>query len=574
MATATIYLYEDPTQNYSISCWADRSFSRGRAIVQKMNQTSSTAVGSVTTPGTITAGSLTSMPSSNLQNLVFSYAKASNYKINISAATLYVTLASDTSFESLSVGNQLHSYPTYNTQYSGAVDLSGVNTTEKTITATLKIDPEMSMTVLQALGGGYSWSVQKEATVSYDQFYYYDSTDGTTYWYRHYLDGTGVQRSWCSAKVTNVYLVIEYEEDTSVIVDRSTTISMLNVGVSGVAKKISDMFIGVNGVAKKISEAWIGVNGIAKKIYPAYLVSMLSPGDIFQLDEDGNGTYSDWIVMHQNYYGAGETVLMRKQILSTTKYLAYNGAVGQYGYPYFEGDADNYLRNTWLSARSAEFQALPIETTITGRTWSGGTNKTATRKIWLPSAVNLSKVEFPLGTETAYHDDPSGIFAYFAMDDTAARRVAYDANGTAQVWWTRTTTGGSHPYCRRMTATGGFSNQYYYYTGYLRPVINVSSSNYVEEVSDGVYHIISLDGSGQANLISFTHNGIEYVAEAGMTWYDWSYSPYNTAGFSCVSVDIRDPGGRAIYLNGDLQTHVDLIQPGAAYISTGATEPN
>lgn len=303
---------------------------------------------------------------------------------------------------------------------------------------------------------------------------------------------TGTARS---GSLSNIYLEVTYGDggqagggdggDSTISYGAGSFI-----GIGNVAREISDCFIGINNIARKIKEIYIGVNGVAKKIYPALTIGKLAPGDILQLDEDGNGTYSDWIVMHQNYYGAGETVLMRKQLLSTTKYLAYNGSVGQYGYPYFEGDADNYLRNTWLSARSTEFQTLPIETTITGRTWSGGTNKTAARKIWLPSAVNLSQVEFPLGTETAYYDDPSGIFAYFAMNDTAARRVAYDANGTAQVWWTRTTTGGSHPYCLRMTVTGGFSNQNYYYTGYLRPVINVSASNYVEAISDGVYRIM------------------------------------------------------------------------------------
>lgn len=568
MATATLYLYEDPNQTYSISCWADRSFSRERAIVQKMNQTSSTAVGSVTTPGTITAGSLTSMPSSNLQNLVFSYAKASNYKINISAATLYVTLASDTSFESLSVGNQLHSYPTYNTQYSGAVDLSGVNTTEKTITATLKIDPEMSMTVLQALGGGYSWSVQKEATVSYDQFYYYDSTDGTTYWYRHYLDGTGVQRSWCSAKVTNVYLVIEYEEDTSVIIDRSTAISMLNVGVSGVAKKISDMFIGVNGVAKKISEAWIGVNGIAKKIYPAYMISMLSPGDIIQIDEEGTGTtYAEWMVMHHNYYETGQTILMRKYCLPNNMYLNSSGGSGQYSYPYFDYNADNYLSKTWLTAASESFQNLLIETPIAGRTWSGGTVKTASRKIWLPSAVNLSVSSFEEGN-TAYYDDTNGAFDYFATNDTLAARIAYITEGGDAVrWWTRTVTGGTHPYQRTINTSGDFSSYQYYNTAYLRPVINIYSNNYLEKISDGVYRMVGSSSNTRVETIAFTVDGIAYQAEDGMSWSEWVHSSYNTNGFQIVDhyVTASNPN-QGVYTPSGLESlDEDYIYAGTAY---------
>lgn len=494
MATATIYLYEDPTQNYSISCWADRKFSRGPATISKTANIASTSYPFTTiTAGSITTGSLTSMPSSNLQNLVFSYAKVSNYKINISAATLYVTLASDTSFESITVGNQLHSYPTYNTQYSGAVDLSGVNTAEKTITATLKIDPQMSMTVLQALGGGDSWSIFKEATITEDVFQFQD-TARTYIFKRYYQAASGIQRSWCSAKVTNVYLVIEYEEDTSVIVDRSTTISMLNVGVSGVAKKISDMFIGVNGVAKKISEAWIGVNGIAKKIYPAYMISMLNPGDIIQIDEEGAGTtYAEWMVMHHNHYGTGSTALMRKYCLPTKQTLNYNGGSGStYGYPYFNGTADNYLRNTWLSARPESFQNLLIETDITGRTWSGGTNKVESRKIWLPAAVNVSPSYF--AENTAYNnEDLAGPFDYFINNDTDAARVAYAENdtSTAVQWWTRTTTGGTHPYCRAVGSNGScFFNRSYYDSNYLRPIINIDSNNYLEKISDGVYRMI------------------------------------------------------------------------------------
>jgi hypothetical protein len=117
------------------------------------------------------------------------------------------------------------------------------------------------------------------------------------------------------------------------------------------------MFIGVNGVAKKISEAWIGVNGIAKKIYPAYMVSMLNPGDIIQIDEEGTGTtYAEWIVMQHNHYGVGSTALMRKYCLPTKQTLNYNGGNGStYGYPYFNGTADNYLRNLWLSTRSGSF---------------------------------------------------------------------------------------------------------------------------------------------------------------------------------------------------------------------------
>lgn len=487
MATATIYLYEDPTQNYSISCWADRKFSRGPATVKKTANVASTSYPfTMVSAGSITAGDLTSMPSSNLQNLVFSYAKVSNYKINISAATLYVTLASNTNFDSINVGNQFYTSPIYNTEYSGAVDLSGVNTTEKTITATLKIDPQMSTTVLQALGGGGSWSVFKEATITEDVFQSQD-TAGTYVFRRYYQALSGIQRSWFSAKVTNVYLVIDYTEDTSVIVDRSTAISMLSVGVSGVAKKINDMFVGIDGVAKKISEAWIGVNGVAKKIYPAMTLGKLTPGDIVQLDENGDGTLVDWIVVHQNYYNNNATVLMRKTIL-TNKYLAYNGNVGQYGYPYAEQEADNYLRITWLQAKSSEFQNLLVETPIVARTWSG-TTKSINRKVWLPAAVNLSGSKSDFSTSDQ-NDDPSGAFSYFTTYDTNADRIAYNSSGTATAWWTRSPVGGTHPLCRVINTTGGFNNWNYYLNLGLRPIINIASNTLLEEVSEGVYKIM------------------------------------------------------------------------------------
>lgn len=487
MATATLYLYEDPTQQYGISCWADRQFSRGPATVRKTANVASTSYPFTTIQaGSITAGNIVSMPRSNTQNLIFSYTKLSNYKINIESATLYVTLASDTTFDSILVGNQSYNNPVYNIQYSGTIDLSNVNTLEQTITAPIAIDPYMSATVLAALGGDHSWSVQTEATPTEDVFSHQD-TASTYVFTRYYRALSGIQRSWCSAKITNIYLVVEYEEDTSVIVDRSTTTALLNIGVSGKAKKVSDIFVGVNGIARKISEAWIGVNGAARKIYPACILGLLSPGDILQIDENGDGTFTDWIVMHQNYYGNNATVLMRKTIL-TNKQLDESGGVNQYGYPYAEQEADNYLRITWLQAKSATFQNLLIETPIVARTWSG-TTKTINRKVWLPAAVNLSgsKSDF---TESDRKDDPSGAFSYFISNDTNSDRIAYNSNGTIGAWWTRSPVGGSHPLCRAINNTGGFNNWNYYNNIGLRPVINIASNTLLEKVSENAYRII------------------------------------------------------------------------------------
>lgn len=369
---------------------------------------------------------------------------------------------------------------------------------------------------------------------------------------------TGTTRE---GSLTDIYLEVVYGEGGSTGGGESDDPSISYgtgsfIGIGDIAREIKNYFVGVENIARKVTEVFIGINGVAKQVYPSLTVGKLAPGSIIQLDESGSGKYKDWIVAHQNYYGADQTVLIRKNLLDTTKNLAYSGSVGQYGYPYFNYEADNYLTNVWLSARPAEFQNLLIETSIAGRTWSGGTIRTAIRKVWLPAAVNLSQASFPLGTETAYYDDPSGAFAYFSANDTDANRIAYDENGTAQVWWTRTTTGGTHPYCRRMTTSGSFSNQNYYYTGYLRPVINISSKHYVEEISSGVYHIIGGSPQADVRLINFTVDGTIYQAEDGMIWGEWVRSKYNTDGFlideSYGQGFVHDSNLFGIYLCDDL----------------------
>lgn len=273
------------------------------------------------------------------------------------------------------------------------------------------------------------------------------------------------------------------------------------VGVDGVAKKISNMFIGINGVAKKITTAWIGIDGVARKIYPAYTVGSLIPGEIIQLDETGTGTYTEWIVMHHGYYEDGTTVLMRKTLLPVSQRLAWEGDFTKYGYPYFDKIADKYLTETWLLTTAYQFQELLVDTTITGRVWSSTNGvepvKSAVRKIWIPSAVNLSATRFNDAVNDAlnYYDDPEGAFNYFTINDTNAKRIAYDANGTAQPWWTRTVVPGTHPNCRKITESGSFGTSYYYYLNYIRPVINVYSNNYLEKISEGVYRMI---GGGKA----------------------------------------------------------------------------
>jgi hypothetical protein len=41
-----------------------------------------------------------------------------------------------------------------------------------------------------------------------------------------------------------------------------------------------------------------------------------------------------------------------------------------------------------------------------------------------------------------------------------------------------------------MNANGDFTNMQYYFSGALRPVINILSTHYLEPVSNGVYRMI------------------------------------------------------------------------------------
>ena len=345
---------------------------------------------------------------------------------------------------------------------------------------------------------------------------------------------TGTTRS---GSISDIYLEITYGDGGSPgggeVEPDVPYAPAFYIGIEGIAREIKEGFIGIAGIARKIKEAYIGINGIARKFYPGLTVASLRPGDVIQLEEN-EGVFADWIVMHQNYYGEKQTVLMRKNCLYDNISLAYEGACGMYAYPYFEHDADNYLRHTWYNARLAAFQELLISTTITGRTWSGGTVQTAERKIWLPSAVNLSSTQFTAGS-TAYDDDPKGAFDYFTGDNDAnAARVAYrdQVSGTPVAWWTRTTLGGTHPYCYRISTAGDFGNTEYYNYIYLRPVINISAAHYLEPVGEGIYRMI---GGGNIipdiDLINFFIDGVSYQAESGMSWGTWVNSLYNTGSF-------------------------------------------
>jgi hypothetical protein len=91
--------------------------------------------------------------------------------------------------------------------------------------------------------------------------------------------------------------------------------------------------------------------------------------------------------------------------------------------------------------------------------------------------------------------------------------VAYAENdtSTAVQWWTRTTTGGTHPYCRAVGSNGScFFNRSYYDSNYLRPIIDIYSNNYLEKISDGVYRMVGSGKQTNIELINFTVDGVTY----------------------------------------------------------------
>lgn len=268
-------------------------------------------------------------------------------------------------------------------------------------------------------------------------------------------------------------------------------VAQMFVGVDNVAKKIANMFVGVNNKAKPIASAWIGVNGKAKKIFPTFTLGMLSPGDVVKIDEMGDGNLVEWIVMHQNYYGEDQTVLMRKYLLDAgAQRLNYEGGSGSsYSNPYFGKTVDNYLTNNWLlSTGYLTFQKMVLETTISVKYWSGGTVQSEARKVWLPSAVNISPSSF----SSQQDDDPVGGFDYFITNDNNTARKAYLASDltAAKYWWTRSTTGGTHPHCKAVGDSGSLRNDPYYNGRYLRPVINVSANNFIRIDMDGSYILL------------------------------------------------------------------------------------
>lgn len=405
-----------------------------------------------------------STPSTDSENLVFTYSALPTNE-PIQAAVLSMTGSNSAFGGVVKVNDEF--VPKSVDQYVTYLDTSIIGSTSTTITVSFqsyghtynhKSDADSSRLVSTSSSGNASEYTETRQ--------YYKSHEG-------------------ALTLSDITLTI-YTGNDSISVPSTSTVL---VGVDGVAKKVTDMFVGVNGTAKKVSEAWIGVNGKAKKIFPTFILGMLSPGDIVKIDEMGDGNFAEWIVMHQNYYGANQTILMRKNCLAGSSMKLASTSTSSSSNAYFNKTADNYLTNNWLlNTGYFTFQKILLETTIMVKSWSNNNLATETRKIWLPSAVNVSPGSFS-ATQT---EEPNGGFDYFLSNDTAAARKACSDSDTSSYiyWWTRSTVGGTHPYCKAVGSNGDLRNDSCGSSRYLRPVINIAADNYVKFVSTGVYKLI------------------------------------------------------------------------------------
>ena len=68
----------------------------------------------------------------------------------------------------------------------------------------------------------------------------------------------------------------------------------------------------------------------------------------------------------------------------------------------------------------------------------------------------------------------------------------------------------------------------------------VESSGNITITENGVYDVsnfatVTVNVTAGVSVISFTIDGTEYEAEAGMSWYRWCKSAYNTGGYTCAA---------------------------------------
>lgn len=301
---------------------------------------------------------------------------------------------------------------------------------------------------------------------------WYDS-DHVDMWDTFTLQHTGL------LNLTDITLKIYAGDDFA----SAPSTSALFVGVDDVAKKVTDIFVGVDGVARKVSDAWIGINGVARKFWPCLELKDVPPGSIIQLDETGTGTLVDYIVVAQNQYldetnTEGHTVFMRKNLLTTKSKHGDN----TYGENYVNEALDKYVNGTWKATLDGRILMKIMKITIPCTKWTDPYKTTAERQVWVPARGEI---------DPSFSEKYTAIcFPYFETITTNAARIAYDDNGTAQAWWTRSCVEGTNPYVRVVNANGAFSN--YSQTNNLgvRPVFCLPNSLPVSLISEGQYDLI------------------------------------------------------------------------------------
>lgn len=360
-----------------------------------------------------------------------------------------------------------------NSAYGGMVYVDDTQVYQNNNTYTFYLDPTMLGTTSTSFNFKFkSYTVAHNHLNDYDSKTLVSSSGGTSiYHYKKSHSG--------NITLSSITLKIYTGED---FVSAPSTSALL-VGVDGVAKKVTDMFVGVNGVAKKVSEGWIGVNGIARKFWPCLELKDVPAGSIIQLDEAGDGTLVDYIVVAQNHYlnetnTEDHTVFMRKNVLSTKVGYGNNTS----GESYVGEELDNYINDTWKASLDGRIILKLMNITIPCTKWSNPYKTTAERQIWVPARGEI---------DPSFSEKYTAVcFPYFENITTNADRIAYNDSGTATAWWTRSCVEGTNPYVRVVTAAGGYTNYSQKTKTGVRPVFCLPNSLPVSLISEGQYDLI------------------------------------------------------------------------------------
>ena len=196
------------------------------------------------------------------------------------------------------------------------------------------------------------------------------------------------------------------------------------IGVSNVARKVSQPYIGVNNVARKIKGGYIGVNGVAREFFTGgKALSSISEGTIVKLME--YGVAKEFYVVKHDYEsglnGSGRTLLLRRYVAGTNdwnvnvKHNAYSGST-----------IDSLLNNGYLlNAFDANTKSAIGTTTfyyVVGN--KDTTVSTLSRSVFLLSAAELG---FTVATADAGT----------ALPNATNYHNAYNESGSITSSWTR-----------------------------------------------------------------------------------------------------------------------------------------